>query len=157
MKVFPLWVCLSVSGCLSQVTDRECVGSLCFHLPSGQPARQNTTFYSLVLDPSFVNLLSHCFQTGCPLFDIAYLRQFIQTNKWECKVCETSFLQFLKFLLRTSFQLDYVREVRLTLKEHLVAYCLAASSFLCSHSTVYWKEYAKQFASQIMRETFMVI
>lgn len=36
---------------LSLVTDRVCVGSLCFHLPSGQPARPNKTLYSLFQEP----------------------------------------------------------------------------------------------------------
>lgn len=36
---------------LSLVADRVCVGSLCFHLPSGQPARPNKTLYSLFQEP----------------------------------------------------------------------------------------------------------
>lgn len=38
-----------LSGCLSLVTDSERVGVLCYHLPSGQRARPNKTFYSLFL------------------------------------------------------------------------------------------------------------
>lgn len=40
---------------LSLVTDLVCVDSLCFHLPPGQTARPNKTFfYSLFLEPYFV-------------------------------------------------------------------------------------------------------
>ena len=51
---FSRWDCLSRR--LSQVTDSECVGSLCFPSLFRHAAKPNKTFNSLPLEPSFVRL-----------------------------------------------------------------------------------------------------